>query len=98
MAEPKVIEIVIFYTSPSKGGTFSFVGTKERKRVSLTIAEPLTTIIKTITDQAGLIEEAEKRGLSKYIDVKLARVDKSTCDPKVYVISTIGQELTILEK
>ena len=83
--QSKILDITIFYNSavePNK-----FIGSKERKRVSLKLSDPLNVIIKNITKQAGLMIEADKRGLTSTIDVKLSLVDRSG-ETKVYAIST----------
>ncbi|XP_076100230.1 uncharacterized protein LOC143069466 [Mytilus galloprovincialis] len=83
-----IIECLISYLSPGIASVSTALQNKERKRVKFPITLPFHRVIKELTDQCGLREEAEKRGLGSVIDVKIARLQKSKDGPKAYSIST----------
>ena len=55
----------------------AFFGSKERVRIPFLGKHcSLQTFVKHVVEQAGVREEAQKRGLGSRIDIKLCRLEK----------------------
>ncbi|PFX18899.1 hypothetical protein AWC38_SpisGene16698 [Stylophora pistillata] len=90
----QVLEGVVYYVDPttSSNAMNAFVGSKERVRIPLSGKHcSLQVFVKHVVEQAGLREEAQKRGLGSSVNIKLCRLEKGPAGNKAYAINTQAQ-------